>query len=64
MADRLLSKLHIKLCLNDFYSEDNGSRCRCASTPLYKDWLAVSLINQKGGICTAIMFSASFLIAG
>ena len=64
MADRLLSKLHIKSGLNDFYSEDNGSRCRCASTPLYKDWLAVSLINQKGSLCAAIMFSVSFLIAG
>ena len=60
MADRLLSKLHIKSWLNDFYSEENGSRCRCASIPLYNDWLAVSLINQKGA---AIMFSVSFWIA-
>ena len=63
MADRLLSKLHIKSWFNDFYSEDSGSRCRCASTPLYKDWLAVSLIDQNGSICAAIMFSVSFLIA-
>ena len=61
--DRLLSKLHIKSWLSDFYSEDSGSRCRYASTPLYKIWLAVSLINQKGSICAAIMFSVSFLIA-
>ena len=64
MADRLCSKLDITSCLNDFYSEDNGSRCRCESTPLYKDWLAVSLINQKGSICAAIVFSVSFFIAG
>ena len=64
MPDRLVSKLHIKSWLNDFYSENNGSRCRCASRPLYKDWLAVSLINQKGSICAAIMFSVCFLIAG
>ena len=64
MPDRSVSKLHIKSWLNEFYSEDNGSRCRCASTPLYKDWLAVSLINQKGSICAAIMFSVSFFIAG
>ena len=38
----------------------DGSRCRCASIPLYKDWLAVSLINQKGA---AIMFSVSSWIA-
>ena len=62
MADRLLSKLHIKSWLNDLYSEDNGSRCRCASTSLYKNWLAVSVINQKGGICAAIMFSVSFFL--
>ena len=64
MPDRLVSKLDIKSWLNDLYSEDNGSRCRCASTPLYNDWLVVSLINQKGSICAAIMFSVSCLIAG
>ena len=64
MSDRLVSKLHIKSWLDDFYSENNGSGCRCASRPLYKDWLAVSLIHQKGSICAAIMFSVSFLIAG
>ena len=64
MPDRLVSKLHIKSWLNDFYSKYNGSRGRCASTSLYKDWFAVSLINQTGRICAAIMFSMSFLIAG
>ena len=64
MPDRLVSKLPIKSWLNDFYSEDNGSRCRCASRPLYKDWLAVSLIHQKGSICAAIMCSVSSLMAG
>ena len=64
MPDRLVSKLHIKSWLNDFYSEYNASRCRCASTPPYKDWFAVSSIHQKGSICAAIMFSVSFLIAG
>ena len=64
MPDRLVSKLHIKSCLNYLHSENNGSRCRCASRPLFTDWLAVSLINQKGSICAAIMFSVSFLIAG
>ena len=55
--------LHIKSCLNDFNSEYNASRCKCASTPLYKDWLAVSLINQVSSTCALIMFSVSFLIA-
>ena len=59
-----MSKLDIKSWLNDFYSEDNGYRCMCASTPLYNDWLVVSLIHQKGSICAEIMFSVSFLIAG
>ena len=60
MPHRLVSKLHIKSWLTAFYSENNGSGCRCASRPLYKDWLAVSLINQKSSICAAIMFSVSF----
>ena len=64
MPTRLVSKLHIKSWLNDVYSENIGSRCRCASRPLYKDWLAVSLINQKSSICAAIRFFVSFLIAG
>ena len=61
MTDRLVSKLHIKSWLNEFYSEDNASRCKCASTPLYKDLLAVSLINQVGGIYVVIMFSVSLM---
>ena len=56
--------LHIKSWLNYFYSEDNASRCKCAATPLYKDWLVVSLINQVGSTCALFMFSVSFLIAG
>ena len=62
MPDRLVCKLHIKSWLNDFYSDDCGSRYRCASTPLYKDWLVVSLQNQKDS--AAIMFSVSSVIAG
>ena len=61
MPDTLVSKLHIKSWLNDFYIKDNASRCRCAYTPLYKDWLVVSLINQVVSICALIMFSVSFL---
>ena len=64
MPGRLVSKLHVKSSLNDFYSEDNASRCKCASTPLYKDWLVASLISQVGSTCALIMFSVSFLIAG
>ena len=64
MRDRSVSKIHIKAWLNDFYSEDNASRCKCAPTPLNKDWLVVSLINQVGSTCALIMFSVSFLIAG
>ena len=60
MPDTLLSKLHIKSWLNDFDSEHNASRCRCASTPLYKDWLVASLINQVVSICALIMSSVSF----
>ena len=55
-----MSKLHIKSWFNDLYSEDSASRCKCASTPLYKDWLAVSLINQVGSTCAFIMFSVTF----
>ena len=62
MADRLVSKLHIKSWFNDLYSEDNASRCRCASTSLYKDWLVESLIDQV--VSALIMFSVSFFIAG
>ena len=64
MPDRLVSTLHKKSWLNDFYSEDNASRCKCASTPLYMDWLVVSLVNQVGSTYALIMFSVSFLIAG
>ena len=64
MPDRLVSKLHTKSWLNDFYSEDDASRCKCASTPLNNDWLVVSLINQVGSTYALIMFSVSFLIAG
>ena len=46
------------------YSEDNASRCKYASTPLYKDWLVASLISQVGSTCALIMFSVSFLISG
>ena len=56
MPDRLVSKLHIKSWLNDFFcSEDNASRCKCASTPLYKDWLVVSSINQVDCTCALII---------
>ena len=56
-----MSKLHIKSWLNDFCSEDNASRCKCASTPLYKDWLVASLINQVGSImCINYVFCLVF----
>ena len=61
---RLVSNLHIKSWLNDFWREDNASKCRSASTHLYTDWLVVSLINQVDSTCASIMFSVSFLIAG
>ena len=64
MPDILVSKLHIKSWLNDFYSEDNASRCKCAFTPPYKDWLVVSASNQVGCTCALIMFSVPFLISG
>ena len=64
MPDRLVSKLHIKSWLDDFYSQDNASMCKFAPTPLHMDWLVDSLINQVGGTCALIMFSVSFLIAG
>ena len=64
VPDRLLSKLHIKSWLNDLYSEDNASRCKCASKPLYKDWLVVSLINHVGSTYALIMFSVSVFIPG
>ena len=64
MPDRLVSKLHTKSWLNDFYSGDNAYRCKCASTPLNKDWLVVSLINQVGNAYALIVFSVSCLIAG
>ena len=51
---------YIKSWLNDFYSEDNGSRCRCASTPLYKDWVVVSLINNNGDMCGNCVFCVAF----
>ena len=51
MPDRL--KLNIKSCLNDLNSEDNASRRKCASTPL---WLVVSLIKQVGSKIALIMF--------
>ena len=37
---------------------------KCASTPLYSDWLVVSSINQVGSTCALIMFSVLFFIAG
>ena len=41
------------------YSEDNASRCKCPSTPLYKDWL---IINQPSGqyICVNYVFCVVF----
>ena len=46
----------MKSCLNDLYSEDNASRRKCASTPLYKEWFVVSLIKQVGSKIALIMF--------
>ena len=60
MPDTLVSTLHIQSWLNYFYSDDNASKCKCASTPLYKDWLVASLINQVVSICALIMSSVSF----
>ena len=31
--------LRKKSLLNDIYGGDNASKCRCASTPQYKDWV-------------------------
>ena len=61
---RGLSKVHTKSWLNDFQNEDNAARCRCASQPLYKDWMVVSLINQVGGTSASFLFSVSCLIVG
>ena len=61
---RGLSKLRNKPWLIDLYGQDNPSRCRFAPTPLYKDWLVVSLINQVDSTCASVMFSASYLVAG
>ena len=47
-----------------FRVKTNASRCRRASTPLYNDWLVVSMINQVDRMCASIVFSLSFLIAG
>ena len=38
-ASRGLCKLRNKSWFNDQYGEDNACRCRCASTPPYRDWI-------------------------
>ena len=55
-----MSTLHIKSWLNDFYSEDNASRCKSAYTTLYKDWLVASVINQLV-MCVNYVFCVVFV---
>ena len=31
--------LRNKSWFDDLYAEDNASKCKCASIPLYKDWI-------------------------